>query len=81
MVFSMESTNSEIAEILDTKHIAIPSTGYTLRPSNFKSSELYFMLKSLLSDDVIVDITIDDITLNSQIPSNKIKGFTKKPFF
>ena len=39
------------------------------------------MLNSLLPDDVKVHVTIDDIRLRSNLPTNKTIRFTKKPFF
>ena len=79
MVFSMELTHHEIAEKFDTKYIATSSTGYILPPSIYKISDITLMLKSLLPDDVKVKNTIDDITLKSNLSTEK-QNFTKKSF-
>ena len=39
------------------------------------------MLKSLLPDDVKVDITTDDISLRANLTTNKTKKFTKKNLY
>ena len=55
----------KVAEILDTKHIATSSMGYTPELDIYEISDMKLMLKSLLPDDVEVNITIDDISLRS----------------
>ena len=44
MVFRMELTNSEIAEILDTKYNATSPTGYILPPSIDETNDNNLML-------------------------------------
>ena len=43
--------------------------------------DIKLMLKSLLPDDVKVNITINDIRLRSNLTTNKTIRFTKKSFF
>ena len=81
MVFRMELTYHEVAEVLDTKHIATSSTGNTLPPSIYETSDIKLMLKSLLPNDVKVNITIDDIRFRSNLTNNKTIRFTKISFF
>ena len=51
MVFRMELTYHEIAEILDTKYNAATSTAYTIAPRINEISDYISMLKSLLPDN------------------------------
>ena len=39
------------------------------------------MLKSLLTEDVEVNLSIDDIRLRSDLSTNRTKEFTKSSFF
>ena len=61
MVLKKEPTYSENEYIHDVKHIATTTTGYTFLRGNYEFSDPELMLKSLLLDDVKVNITIDDI--------------------
>ena len=42
---------------------------------------VFFWLKSLLTNEVKVSFTIDDVRLNSNLTTNKTIRFTKKSFF
>ena len=81
MVFRTELTYHEVAEILDTKYNDAKSTGYTLPPGIYKVSVINLIQKSLLLDDVNVNITIDDIKLRSNLTANKTIRLTEKSFF
>ena len=81
MVFRLELTYHEVAEILDTKFIVAKSTGYTFPPGIYEVFDNHLMLKSLLPDDVKVNFTIDDNRLRSNITTNKTIRFTKRSFF
>ena len=81
MVFRMELTYSEIEKILDVKYIATSIIGYTLPVGIYEISDNNSMIKSLLPNNVKVNITIDDIRLKSNLTTNKTKKFTKKIFF
>ena len=80
MAFRMELTYSEIESILDKKYFDTSTTGYTLPPRISEISDSNSFLKSLLPDEVKVKITIDDITLKSNLTTNKIFRFTKSHF-
>ena len=73
-VFRMELEYHEIAEILDKKYRAATSIGCTLQPGIYEISNNYLMLKSLLPDDIKVNITIDDIRLTSNLATKKQSG-------
>ena len=63
MVFKLKLTYSEILKILDMKHFISLTTGYILEPGIFEISDISLMFYCLLPDDVIVNLTIDDIKL------------------
>ena len=81
MVFRMELTRHEDAEILDTKYSDAKTTVYTFQPGNYEVFEKNLMLKSLLPDEVKVNITVDDSRLRSNITTNKTIRFTKTSFY
>ena len=61
MVYRMSLTYDEIVDILDVKYIVGSTNVDTLEPSIYEVSDINFMFKSLLPDEVQVKITIDDI--------------------
>ena len=77
MVYRMELTYDEVLDIPDIKCIAGSAIGYTLPPGVYEISDLNLILKSLLLDEVRVNITIDDIRLRSNLTTAE----TKKSFF
>ena len=48
MVFRKELTYNEIETVIDVKHVAKTSIGYTLPPGLYEISDIKWMLKSLL---------------------------------
>ena len=81
MVFRMELTNSEVENILDMKYIDVKSTRYTFPPGSYESIDSNSMLKSLLPDDMKVNISNDDYRLQSNLNFLKTKKFTRKSIF
>ena len=81
MVYRMELTYDEIVVILQTKYIVGSTIGYTLPQGKYEISDINLMLKSLLPDQVKVNITIDNIRLKSKLTNNKAIRFTRKSFF
>ena len=81
MVFRMELTYHEIADILDTSYIAASSTGYALQRSIYEICDTNLILKSLLPDDVKVNVTFDDISLRSNLTTHKTINHLKNLFF
>ena len=67
MVFRMGLTYSEIENILDMKYIPTLVSGYTLPLGIYEISDINSMLKSLLPNEVKVNITADDIRLRSNL--------------
>ena len=76
----MELTYSEIENILDMKHIDASATGYTVPPGVYKVNTIHSRLKSLLHDEVKVNITTEDFRLRSNLTTNKTIRFTKKSY-
>ena len=81
MVFRMELLYHELAVILHTKYNDASTTRYTLKPGIYANIDNNLMLKSILPDDIKVNITIDDIRLISNLTTNKTTKFVVKSFF
>ena len=76
----MHLTYNEIVGILNVKYIAGSTKGYRMPVGVYEVSDINLMLKSLLSNKVKVKITIDDIRLKSNLPTNKTIRFNKRLF-
>ena len=81
MVHKFQLTWYEILDILDLKYVPTTATGYTLPPGKNEISDVNLMLKSLLSNEVKVNIAIDDYRSKSNLTTDKTVWFTKKSFF
>ena len=81
MVYRLQLTYDESVDILDVKYIARSTREYTLPTGLYEIIHNNSMLKSLLSNEVRVIITIDDISLKSFLTTNKRIRFTEKSFF
>ena len=80
MVYRLQLTYGEIVDILDVKNIAGSTKGFTLGQGIFEVTDINMMLKSLLPEDVKVNITRDDIKPKSNVSNNKTISFTKRSF-
>ena len=81
LVYKMQLTYNEIIDVLDLKYIPTKKTGYSLNPGIYEIVYLNNTLKHILSDNVKVNITIDDIRLKSNLKINQTLIFTEKSFF
>ena len=63
------------------KYIDRSNIGYTQEPGIYENSDNIFMSKNLLPSEVKIDITIDDITLKSNLTTNKSTRLAKRSFF
>ena len=81
LVYRMRLSYDEYMDILDLKYIPTKRTGYSLNPGIYEVIDLNNTLKHILSDNVKVNITIDDIRLKSNLKINQTLIFTKKSFF
>ena len=81
MVYKTELPYDENMDVLDKTYNSATSIGCTLLPGVYKSSDNNLMLKSLLPDEVTVNITIDDIRLNrSSLSTKKLIRFNENFF-
>ena len=81
MLFRMELIFEEVEKFLDMNYIDASTIGYTLPVGIYEITDFNLMLKSLLTDDMKVNITRDDIRLRSNLTTNKTIKFTKRSFF
>ena len=77
----MQLTYDEIIDVLDLKYIPAKRSGYTLNPGIYEVIDLNNTLNYILSANVKVTITIDDIRLKSNLKINQTLIFTNKSFF
>ena len=77
----MELAYGEITDVLDIKHFPSESRAYTLPPGIYEVSDFIRTLEYLLPDFVKVNVTIDDIRLESDLIFNQTLIFTEKSFF
>ena len=81
LVYRMRLSYEEIMNILDLKYVPTKRTGYSLNPGIYEVIDLNNTLKHILPDNVKVDITIDDIRLQSNLKINQTLIFTERSFF
>ena len=81
LVYRLRLSYDEIIDILDLEYIPTKRTGYSLNPGIYEVVDLNNTLKYILSDNVKVTITIDDIRLKSNLKTNQTLIFTEKSFF
>ena len=81
LVYRMQLTYDEIIDVLDLKYISTKILGYCLNPGFYEVIDLNNTLKDILTDNVKVSVTIDDIKLKSNLKINQTLKFTEKSFF
>ena len=77
----MQLTYDEIIDVLDIKYISTKRTGFSLDPGIYEIVDLNNTLKHILPDNVEINVTIDDIRLESNLKINQTFLFTEKSFF
>ena len=77
----MRLSYDEILDILDLNCIPTKRTGYSLNPGIYEVIDLNKTSKYILPDNVKVNITIDDIRLNTILKINQTLLFSEKSFF
>ena len=80
LVFGIDITCDEIVDLLEFKLTAGSTTEYILPPNIYEIIVLNLMIKSLLPNEVKVNITIDDIKLRSILTTVKTVKFTENFF-
>ena len=81
MVYRLELTCDETVDKLDLKKIAVLTNRHALQPGIYQISNGSLMLKSLISEDVKVNKTIEDVRLRSILTTNKQKSLLGKILF
>ena len=81
LVYRMRLSFDEIMDILDLKYIPTKRTGYSLNPGIYEVVDLNNTLKHILPNNVKLNITIDDIRLESNFKINQTLIFTERSFF
>ena len=77
----MQLTFVEVRVILDLKYNPTKRTGYSLNPGFYEVFDLDKTLKYILTDNVKISVTIDDVRLKSNLKANQTLIFTSKSFF
>ena len=77
----MKTTGEEKMYVLDIKHTSAKSVGYTIQKGIYEVTDDNLMLKSLLPDDLKVNLTIDDFRQRSNLTTHVSMKLTKKLFF
>ena len=80
LVYRMRLSYDEIMDILDFKYNPTTRTGYSLDPGIYEVVNLNNTSKSILTDNVKVSVTIDDVRLNSNLKIIQTLIFTDKSF-
>ena len=81
LVYRLQLNYDEIIDISDLDHIPTKRIGYSLNPGIPEVVGLKNTLKHCLPDNVKVSVTIDDITLKSNLKINQNLIITEKLFF
>ena len=81
MVYRFQLTYEETIDTLDLKNIPTTTIGYSLPPGIYENIDINLMLKSLLPNEVKVNLKIDDVRLNSSLTTNKTIKLTEESFF
>ena len=81
MVYRLQLTYNEIIDKMDVRYFAGPTIGHALPIGIYEISDINLMLKSLLTKDIKLNLTIDDFRQRSNLTTNKTLRFFKKCFF
>ena len=76
----MQLTYDEITDTLDLKNIPTKRTGYSLYPGIYEVVDKNNTLKYIITDNLKVSVTNDDVRLKSNLKNNQTLIFTKKSF-
>ena len=81
MIFRMELTYHEVANVLDRQYSDASSTGYTLKPAIYEISDNNLMFKSFYPEEVKITKTINEFRLRSKFTTKKAIRLTGKMLF
>ena len=77
MLYRFQLTYGEIIDILDLKYILTKRKGFSLNAGMFEITKINKTIDFILTDNVRVIFTIDDIRLKSNLNFNQTLIFTK----
>ena len=77
----MQLTHVEIIDTLDLKYIPTNRTGYSFLPGIYETTDINKTQEDILSKNVNINITTDDVRLKSNFYTDQILIFTKKSSF
>ena len=81
LVYRMQPTYCKIIDIPDLNYIPTKRTGYSINPGIYQVVDLNNTSKYILSNNMKVIVTIDDVRLKSNLKKNQTLIFTKKSLF
>ena len=81
MVYRFRLTYDEIIDILDLKNVPTKRIGYSIQPNIYNVMDLNKTLKSILPNNVKIDITIDERKYKTDLKISQMLIFTNKSFF
>ena len=81
MLYRFQLTYGEIIDILDLKYILTKRKGFSLNAGMFEITKINKTIDFILTDNVRVIFTIDDIRLKSNLNFNQTLIFTNKILF
>ena len=81
LVYRFQLTYDGIIDKLDLKYTPTKRTGQFFNPGIYELVDLNSTVKYILTDDVKVSVTIDDVRLKSNLKISQTLIFTRKCFF
>ena len=81
LVYRFQLTYDGIIDLSDLKYIPTKRTGYSSKLGISEISDINTTLKYILSDNVKVSVSFDDIGLKSNLKINQTLIFTNQSFF
>ena len=80
LLYRMQITYDEIIDVLDLTYISTKRSGYSMNPGIYEVVDLNNSLKYILSDNVKVSVTNDDVRLKSNLKTIQTLIFNNKSF-
>ena len=81
MVKRMQLTYNEIMDVLDINYFPLERKGSSLKPVLYQISDINNALKGILSDNVKINVTMDEKIYISNLKTHQILIITNKSFF
>ena len=81
LVYRMQLTYDEIINILDLKYIPTKRIGYSIEPNIINVVDLNKTFKNILSNNIKINVSIDERKYKTDLKINQTLIFTNKSFF